>query len=62
MSQELKNKLKAAREKLKMSQSQFARHLGMPVRTLQSWEIDASTPRGLALKMLEAKLDEILTK
>lgn len=62
MSQELRNRLKAAREKLGMSQSQFARKLQMSVRTLQSWEMDRSAPRGFALKALEEKLDQILAE
>ena len=63
MSQELMHKLKAAREKLGLSQSQFAAQvLGISVRTLQSWEMDQRTPRGFALQALEAKLDEILRK
>ena len=60
MSEELKSKLQDARQKLGMSQSQFAAKLGAPVKTLQGWERDQSTPRGYALKALTAALDEIL--
>jgi len=62
MSQELARKLKAAREKLKMSQSQFAKWLDMSVRTLQGWEADKGTPRGHTLRRLEEKLDRILAE
>ena len=63
MSQELMHKLKAAREKLGLSQSQFASQvLDIPLGTLQGWELDRRTPRGYTLRKLEAKLDEILKK
>jgi len=63
MSQDLQGKLKAAREKLGLSQSQFANQvLDISVRTLQNWEIDKATPRGYTLKSLEAKLDKILAE
>jgi len=62
MSQELRRKLKDARARLGLSQSKFAAVIGVPVRTLQRWEIDQSTPHSFALKALEAKLDEILKK
>ena len=55
------HKLKAAREKLGLSQSEFASQvLGISVRTLQSWEMDQRTPRGFALRALEEKLTKIL--
>ncbi len=60
MSQELQRKLKAAREKLGLSQSQMADKLGVPVRTLQRWEQNQSTPAAFALKTIEEKLDRIL--
>ena len=60
MSQELQRKLKAAREKLGLSQSQMAEKLGVPVRTLQRWEQNQSTPRGLALTSINKTLDRIL--
>jgi DNA-binding transcriptional regulator YiaG len=61
MSQELMHKLKAAREKMGLSQSQFAAQvLGISVRTLQSWEMNQRTPRGFALQALEEKLDAVL--
>ena len=60
MSEELKRKLQEARKKLGMSQSQFAAHLEMPLKTLQGWERDQSTPRGFALSALNQALDSIL--
>jgi putative transcriptional regulator len=62
MSQELKRKLKAARAKLGVSQSQFAKQIGVPLKTLQNWEIDRTTPQPFALKALESQLDAILRK
>lgn len=62
MSKELADKLKAAREKLGLSQAQAAEAWGMPRRTLISWENDQRTPRGFALQQLNQMLDEILNK
>ena len=62
MSEQLRVQLKAARAKLGMSQSQFAKHLDLPVRTLQSWEMNRNTPHSFALKALETKLAEILAE
>lgn len=62
MSEELATKLKAARERLNLSQSQASKAWGIPLKTLQSWEQDNSTPRGFALKVLEEKLDAILSE
>ncbi len=62
MSQELRDKLKAARAKLAMTQNQFAQRLGIPARTLESWEADRATPRGFTLKALTAALDAILAE
>lgn len=60
MSEELKGKLKSARAKLNLSQSQAAEEWGVPLKTLQSWESGRFTPRGFALRALEEKLDAIL--
>lgn len=62
MSEELKNKLKAAREKLGLTQKAFAEKIGVPYRTLVGWENDQRTPRGLALKALNDALDAILSR
>ena len=60
MSEELKRKLQEARAKLGQSQSQFAASLGVPVKTLQSWEADRHTPGFLARMALNQKLNELL--
>lgn len=60
MSEELRNRLKEARAKLGLSQSQAAKAWGIPKPTLVAWENDQRTPRGLALTMLMEKLDRIL--
>lgn len=60
MSEELKNKLKAAREQLGLTQRQFAERLGVPYQTFVQWEQDQRTPRGFALRALEERLDAIL--
>ena len=60
MSQELRNNLKAAREKIGLSQSQAAKAWGIPLRTLISWENDERTPHGFALKAITEMLDGIL--
>lgn len=62
MSEELANKLKAARRKLGLSQSEAAKAWGISPRTLQKWEQDQRTPRGLALRLLLEKLDAILSE
>lgn len=62
MSEELANKLKAARTKLNFSQSQAAAAWGIPIRTLRAWEQNQRTPQGFALKALEEKLDAILAE
>lgn len=60
MSEELKRKLKLAREALGLTQKQMAEKVGVPLRTLIGWENDQRTPRGLALTTLNSLLDEIL--
>ena len=60
MSQELRNNLKAAREKIGLSQSKAAKVWGIPLRTLKSWENDERTPQGFALKSIVELLDGIL--
>ena len=62
MSEELRRKLKAAREKLGLSQSQAAKEWGIPLQTLVGWENDRHTPRGLALTAINEKLDAILAE
>ena len=53
---EIGDRLKAAREKLHLSQSQAAKAWGISVRSLQQWEQGQREPRGLALRALEAIL------
>ncbi|MES2708085.1 MAG: helix-turn-helix domain-containing protein [Verrucomicrobiota bacterium] len=60
MSEDLCRKLKAARAKTGLSQSQFAKRINIPVRTLQRWEQNQSTPHSFALNALNEKLDQIL--
>lgn len=60
MSDELKSKLKAAREKLGLTQRQFSESIGVSYKTLVDWEQNRRTPRGLALTLLTEKLDAIL--
>jgi len=62
MSEELRRKLKAARQKLNLSQSQAAKEWGMPLRTLINWENDRRTPRGFSLTAITEKLDRILAE
>lgn len=60
MSKDLAHKLKAARERLGLSQSQAALEWGIPLTTLKKWETDRRTPRGIALRLLTERLDAIL--
>lgn len=46
------NEVAKIRQKTGMSQSEFAGFLGISVRTLQSWERNASKPSGAALTLL----------
>ncbi len=62
MSEEVARKVKAAREKAGLSQSQAASVWGVPKATLIKWEQNQRTPRGLALEALNAKLDAILAE
>jgi DNA-binding transcriptional regulator YiaG len=62
MSEELRNKLKAARAKLGLSQSQAATAWEVPLRTLIGWENNQRTPRGFALSSLNTMLDAILAE
>lgn len=60
MSEQLATKLKEARQKLGLSQSQAAKAWDIPIRSLQNWEQDQATPRGFALTALMERLDAIL--
>ncbi|WP_038162492.1 helix-turn-helix transcriptional regulator [Verrucomicrobium sp. BvORR106] len=59
MSEELVRKLKAARERLSLTQKQMAERLGVPQRTYISWENDQYTPKGFTLKALLETLEKM---
>lgn len=61
MSEALKIKIKAAREKAGLTQKQLAEKLGIPLPTVIAWENNQRTPKGLSLLALNAALDEILS-
>lgn len=48
----LASQIKAARERLKLSQSQAAKAWGVPVKSLQNWEQNRSSPQGKTLERL----------
>lgn len=54
------NRLKKAREKCGFSQSEAAGKWGLPLRTLQNWEVARNEPRGFARTQLEKLLSDIL--
>ncbi|WP_009963140.1 helix-turn-helix transcriptional regulator [Verrucomicrobium spinosum] len=59
MSEELVRKLKAARERLSLTQKQMAEQLGTPLPTYIAWENDQRTPRGFTLKALLETLERM---
>lgn len=60
MSKSVQKQLRAARQKLNLTQKALAAQLGVPYKTLINWEQDANTPRGLALEALAGKLQALL--
>lgn len=44
--------VKQVRNATGWSQSQFAKHFDMPLRTLQRWEIGQAEPRDYVVKMM----------
>jgi len=50
--------VKAIREKLKLSQSQFSKMIGVSVRTLQNWEQGSRQPQGSARALLTVAAKE----
>lgn len=56
------NRIKQARAKSGLSQSEAASKWGVSVRTLQNWEIDKNEPRGFARAQLDKLIDGILGK
>lgn len=61
MSTKLANRLREARAKLGLSQTQASKAWLIPLDTLKKWEGNTRTPRGLALQLLLEKLDAILS-
>jgi putative transcriptional regulator len=47
------SQIKRLRGRLKLSQSEFARMLGISTRTLQQWEQGVNKPRASALTLLQ---------
>ncbi|PTX93364.1 hypothetical protein DB345_17300 [Spartobacteria bacterium LR76] len=54
------DRIKEARRKLKLSQSQAAKEWQISTRTLQEWEQGRHEPQGLALAALESILSKAL--
>lgn len=48
--------IKEMRQQTGLSQSQFAEKFGIPVRTIQKWEIGASKPKPYLLHMMQEML------
>jgi len=58
MKQKLSNQIKEWRKRKGLSQSQAAKLIGVPKRTLQNWELEYREPRGLTREALLGKLKE----
>ncbi|MEM9298202.1 MAG: hypothetical protein AAGA64_07405 [Bacteroidota bacterium] len=54
--------LKEARAITGLSQSGFADQYGIKVKTLQSWEIGRSIPKGLARTQMDKIISDLLSK
>lgn len=50
--------IKEMRQRTGLSQSQFAEKFGIPVRTIQKWEIGASKPKPYLLHMMQEMLKQ----
>lgn len=48
--------VRAWRERRKLSRVDASRELGIPLRTLEDWEYGKRTPRGIARKLITARL------
>jgi len=59
MSENFSDRIKAARQRLGLSQSQAARKWGFPKQTISAWEKGLRNPAGLYLKKLERVLKRI---
>jgi DNA-binding transcriptional regulator YiaG len=53
MSENFSDRIKAARQRLGLTQSQAARKWGFPKQTINAWEAGIRHPAGLYLKKLE---------
>lgn len=49
-------KIKELRSKTKLSQSEFAKKFGIPVRTLQKWEQDAADPLPYLMSLIQGEI------
>lgn len=49
--------VKELRKRTGLSQSKFAEHFGIPVKTIQKWERNGSVPPEYVPKMMERILD-----
>jgi len=47
------NEIQKIRQKTGLSQAKFAEHFGIPVRTIQKWEIQQATPPHYILQMMK---------
>lgn len=51
--------IKALRQKYGLSRSELCRFLGIPYRTIQSWELGDRKPPGWVIKLVCEKLQEL---
>lgn len=51
------NKVKELREKTGLSQSKFAAQYGIPVKTLQNWEVNRVKPPAYLVTLLERVIE-----
>jgi putative transcriptional regulator len=57
------SRVRAVRERIQLSQAEFARFMGVSVRTLQNWEQERRAPTGPAaalLKIVEHEPEAVL--
>ena len=54
--------LKRWRDAKGMSQAEAAKQLGVPVRTLQNWEIARTTPQGALHDLLRTRMERALER
>lgn len=51
------NEIKALRRSTGLSQAKFAKRLGIPVRTIQNWEIGQMKPPNYVIRMIKTQLE-----